>query len=163
MFGADEQIYTAENVMASRLTQTARHMHRIYREGSSRPVPGWEELSEFARQSNLAAADHLPVKLRTLLEDETITDISAANCREAYRRFMELPQRDWCRRMEHQRWMRFHSLYNWRYGDARDDGARLHPMMCPFDALSETEQAKDDYAWQLLEPMAKILEKNKEE
>lgn len=163
VFGTDEQIFTAENVVASGLTEAARTMHGIYRAEARGAVPAWKELNEFTRQSNLAAADHLLVKIRLLLEDETITRVTADNCERAYRRFAEDPLRDRYRMIEHQRWMRFHSLHNWRYGPVRDNGARCHPMMVPFAALSQAEQAKDDYAWQLLASMAKKLEENLEE
>lgn len=32
-----------------------------------------------------------------------------------------------------------------------------HPIMEPFDALSDQERAKDDDAWQLLDAIAKAL------
>lgn len=163
VFGTDTQIFTAENVMASGLTEAARTMHKIYRESAKTAVPDWKELNEFTRQSNMAAADHLLIKIRLLLEDETITRITADHCKEAYHRFAQDPRREWYRRIEHRRWMRFHSLYHWRYAPIRDDGARQHPLMVPFEALSEAEQAKDDYAWQLLASMAKKLEENLED
>lgn len=45
--------------------------------------------------------------------------------------------------------MRFYALHNWRLGE-RDDVLRRHPAMRPFRELSRGEQAKDDYAWELL-------------
>jgi hypothetical protein len=160
VFGMDRQIYTAQNVMANRLNQAARAMHRIYQEESPVDIPDWEALREFVRQSNIAAADHLLIKIRLLLEDETITDITGPLCQRAHHRFQETlaEKRQQYRSLEHLRWMRFHSLHNWRYGSVRCDELRQHPMMVPFENLSEEEQAKDEYAWQLLAAMAEKLE-----
>ena len=78
--------------------------------------------------SNRAVADHLLMK-KQLFPGST------------------LEQR---RRNEHDRWMRFHALYNWTYDAERDNNLRRHPSMLPFEQLSEAEQAKDDYAWKSL-------------
>lgn len=163
VFGTDQQIFTAENVMASGLTWVGRMMHSIYQASDGKPVPDWKDLDEFTRQSNLAAADHLLIKIRMLLEDETITTVTAAHCRLAYQRFAAAPQKEGYRRIEHQRWMRFHSLYNWRYAPVRDHDARQHPMLVDFDTMSPAEQAKEDYSWQLLASIAEHLEKGLED
>ena len=68
----------------------------------------------------------------------------------------EWPQKkDFFRRVEHERWMRFHLMNNWQYSEVRDDRKRLHPSLLPFDRLDEKEQAKDDYAWELLGELAR--------
>ena len=41
-------------------------------------------------------------------------------------------------------------MYNWRYAPTRDNTQRLHPLMVPFDDLTLADQAKDDYAWELI-------------
>lgn len=157
-FGTHLRIYTAENILASRLTSAARAMHSIYC-ASSVGAAAWEQLSEFTRQSNIAAADHLLVKIRLLLEDETIDILTRENCAAAYAVYCRTcPERiEEYQALEHLRWMRFHSLYSWRYGAVRDDHARVHPMMVPYEVLAPQERAKDLYAWQLLEPLAQIL------
>lgn len=158
-FGTLRQIYTAENILASRLSAAAQAMHSIYLNSTGSSGQPWEQLSEFTRQSNIAAADHLLVKIRLLLDDPQITELTAENCEAAYRAYCRTcPEKAGeYRTIEHLRWMRFHSLYNWQSGPVRDNARRIHPMMVPFDALSEQEQAKDDYAWQLLEPLAQAL------
>lgn len=57
---------------------------------------------------------------------------------------------DFYRWIEHERWMRFLCMYNWRYGEERDDAKRLHPFMVPYEKLSKADQEKDDNAWLLL-------------
>ena len=41
-------------------------------------------------------------------------------------------------------------MYNWRYAPKRDNSRRFHPLMVPFDDLTLADQAKDDYAWELI-------------
>jgi hypothetical protein len=164
-FGTNEQIYNRDVVLADVQTRVARAMHEIYRRNYPDNVPAWEQLSDFTKQSNLAAADHLTVKIRLLLQDPTLTGITAETCRKAYGIYEAADdvQKDACYALEHQRWMRFHSLYNWRYGSERNNAARIHPQMRPFEDLPRNEQLKDAYAWQLLEPLAAILDQITEE
>ena len=64
---------------------------------------------------------------------------------------------DFYRHLEHDRWMRFHALYNWTYSPARDNSRRQHPSMVPFEKLAPATQQKDDYSWQLLQQLAGFL------
>lgn len=159
VFGTQDTIYTPQLVLQEQLTCAARIMHNIYREASGSDTPGWESLSEFHRQSNIAAASHLLTKIRMLLEDDTIRTITPENCCAAYACYLRRSpdQKDLFRRIEHQRWMRFHSMYNWRYSPVRNNAAREHPLMLPYEQLVPSDQAKDDYAWELLKLLADKL------
>lgn len=159
VFGTHAMIYTREIVVQDTLTLAARTMHQIYCESAQGNAPSWKDLSEFLRQSNIAAADHLLTKVRLLLNDNTITRLTKENCAMAYTRYCEgkAEDADRYRRIEHLRWMRFHSMYHWRYSPVRDNAARFHPMMVPYDQLTYQEQIKDDYAWELLDLIAKSL------
>ena len=48
------------------------------------------------------------------------------------------------------RWMRFHTIYNWRYSEVRDNPLRRHNLLLPYEELALSEQEKDDDAWLLL-------------
>ena len=52
--------------------------------------------------------------------------------------------------MEHRRWMRFYQMYNWQYDPIRNNEKRRHPMLLPYEELTEAEQKKDAFAWEML-------------
>lgn len=155
-FGSLENVYTAEAVLKYRLQKTARTMHEQYRNSADYAVPAWEDLSEFLRQSNLAVADHLMTKVRILLPDREITELTAENCRaawEIYQSSSESRKKEF-RKIEHMRWERFHYLHNWSYAPVRDNAKRKHPLLLPFEELAESNQSKDDFAWELIRQFA---------
>ncbi|MBQ1391661.1 MAG: hypothetical protein IIY82_07915 [Firmicutes bacterium] len=158
-FGERERIFTEEYVLKAQLDRQAMHMHEIYSEGAANPV-AWRDLSPFLRQSNLAAADHLLVKARLLLDDEPLTELTEEDCRRAYERYQKIPAAyvDVLREAEHRRWVRFHQMYNWTYAPVRDNGKRQHPLLVPYTELPEEERVKDDFAWEMLGRFAGIKE-----
>ncbi|MBR3196124.1 MAG: hypothetical protein IKF50_05430 [Clostridia bacterium] len=153
-FGDAESVMTVEFVMKDAVNRQARFMNDLYRSGTGKGKE-WSELGPFLRASNIAAADHLAVKVRYLLGDESITELTPQVFQAAYRQY--LAKRDACgdvmREMEHRRWMRFHELYNWRYGAERNDASRCHPLMVPFEQLTPEQQKNDEYAWEILGKM----------
>lgn len=158
-FGTDSEILHPETVLRAGLERMAKQINEIYREASGGQSPGWEALSAFQRRSNYASAQHVWEKVRFLLEDDTLTSFTPEQLREAYQRFLKLRagQPDLCRRIEHDRWVRFHAMYNWVYAPVRCNPLRQHPMMVPFDELILSEQEKDDYAWELIGKLADRL------
>ena len=158
IFGTPETVFTPEFMMEDGINRAARALHEIYRKKAGRDVPAFEDLSWFAKASNMAASGHLVPKLRILLGREDISGITAKDCSEAASVWKRLPQNDKTRYgllwIEHIRWVRFHLMYNWRYAPVRDDEARLHPLLLPFAELGPGEQEKDAYAWEVLEKLA---------
>ena len=152
-FGEREAVITPEFVMKDAINRQAVTVNDIYNEGSDHPV-AWRDLGWFLRQSNIAAADHLIVKIRYLLQDDSLTEATPEICRRAAERLrMEDP--DLLQAAEHRRWMRFHWLYNWESADKRDNERRLHPLLIPYEQLSEEEKHKDMYAWEMLERLSR--------
>ena len=57
---------------------------------------------------------------------------------------------DMYRRLDHMRWLRFYTFYNWNYGPFRHDGEREHPMLCPYSKLTLEQKQERDAAWEIL-------------
>ena len=150
-FGESGKILTREYVMKNALNRQAVLMHEIYNRGSDNPVP-FENLSCFLQQSNIAAADHLLVKIRYLLGDESLTQITEENCRKAYEVYLKTKDEkaDLYQEMEHRRWVRFHRMHNWTYCPVRNNAKRQHHLLLPYGELDPAEQKKDAYAWEML-------------
>lgn len=115
----------------------------------------------FLRRSNIASADHLLMKVRILLKESSPVPAAEgaslpsdilARAAQIYRSLDE-ESLDFCRRIEHERWMRFHLMNNWQYAEKRDNSKRLHPLIRPYDELDYTDQRKDNYAWELIEKL----------
>lgn len=150
-FGGDTGIFTREIVMHEKLNRVARMLNEIYRT-KTRSGPAWNELTEFKRQSNIAAADHMLTKIRLLIPMDDIKEVTPETCMmayEVYKSFTE-NQKDACRWLEHKRWVRFHVLNNWSYSPVRDNDMRQHTMIVPYEDLNTEEQLLDDMAWELL-------------
>ena len=149
-FGIREDIFKKSIVYGQGVNMLASRVNDVYRKKYGGPV--LEELPEFMRQSSIAAADHLYTKIRLLLPDEDIRRVTAEICKRAYAVYKGLSGegKERCRRLEHERWMRFHYMYNWRYAPVRDDSKREHDMLVDYEKLPEAEREKDDAAWELL-------------
>lgn len=153
-FGIDEEIYTPDQIMRTELNKAAIMINDIFRRSVSYPTLSWEELDDFHRESKIAAADHLLMKIRILMEDETLTEYTADMAGEAYQRYCKAKAsgslQEMYRRLDHMRWLRFYTFYNWSYGPARDDRARQHPMLCPYAELTAEQKKERDATWELL-------------
>ncbi|MBR6160160.1 MAG: hypothetical protein IKQ40_07640 [Lachnospiraceae bacterium] len=145
-------VYNKNLLLSGIQNKLAVNINELYRKKAGDDAPVWEKLSEFHRQANIAAADHLLTKVRILLPEEDITDLTPEICRKAYGIFEKADpvQRKACRKLEHDRWMRFYLMYNWKYDPVRDNGKRFHHLLVPFEELEEDERIKDDSAWQIL-------------
>lgn len=153
-FGADEEIYTPMQIMRTSLNNAAMIINEIFRRSVDYPTLSWEHLDDLHRQSKIAAADHMLMKIRLLLDDETITDYSAPIIQKAYQRYCEAKNdeafKEQYRKLDHLRWLRFYTFYNWTYGSVRNDIKREHPMLCRYDMLTPEQKKERDAAWELL-------------
>ena len=154
-FGSSNKIFTMRSLVRDDINRLAVMLNDIYSERADKPTK-WDDLSDHLKWSNIAAADHMIVKVRYLLDDDSITELTEENCCRAYELFSNADpeKRDICREMEHRRWLRFHLMYNWTYSPERDDLMRRHPMMLPYSELTEEEKEKDAYAWEMLAGVA---------
>ncbi len=114
----------------------------------------WELLSEEFRVSNRRAAAHIRAKLDAAGYDlnkwletgqkggapHASFDLPNAGSAVDLDDSMEM---DRLGELEHLRWSIDRTLNGWRYGEKRDDLARIHPMLVPNRNLSEAEKEKD--------------------
>ena len=153
-FGTNEDIYTTQQIIRTDLNKAAIMMNEIFRRSVSYSALSWERLDDLHRQSKIVAADHLLMKTRILLKDETITKLTVSAVKEAYNQYCESKSSEEARKMyrklEHMRSYRFYAFYNWNYGLIRDDTERQHPMLRPFEELTEEQQQERDAAWELM-------------
>ena len=161
-FGANEDIYTSQQIIRTDLNKAAVTINEIFRRSVSYPTLSWNELDDLHRQSKIAAADHLVMKTRILLNDETITELTASAVKKAYDTYCLTRQseavREMYRKLDHMRWLRFYVFYNWSYGSARDDAAGQHPMLCQYEELTSEQRKERDAAWELMGNISVELE-----
>lgn len=153
-FGTNEEIYTPRQIIRTDLNKAAIMINDIFRRTVSYPTLDWNELDDFHRQSKIAAADHLLMKTRILLHDETITELTASVVEKAYNTYCKTrvseAARERYRRLDHMRWLRFYIFYNWSYGPVRDEAARQHPMLCRYEELTPEQKRERDATWELM-------------
>ena len=161
-FGANEDIYTPRQIIRTDLNKAAVMINELFRRSVSYPTLSWNELDDFHRQSKIAAADHLLMKTRILLKDETITELTASEVKKAYDTYRKTGYleavREKYRKLDHIRWLRFYIFYNWSYGPVRDDEAKQHPMLCPYEELTPEQRKERDAAWELMGNISVALE-----
>lgn len=137
-FGSLDGFSDPELLLQERHDALARAIHDFYLEGrldegdiigSRASMQEWEDLAESFRDDNRLVADCYQLKLRDIgarfaggsgptlkLDGDELEELSRA---------------------EHDRWMAAKLSTGWRYGPERDDRAKTHPDIIPYDALSE--------------------------
>lgn len=119
-FGGAQGLLTYENVVREGLLRTAKAINRHYQKKYGGEE--WEDLSVFKRKSNLSAAEYFPTIRELAANGKTKEELS---------------------HLEHIRWVRFHWLNNWHYGEVRDNARRIHTDLQPYEALDEPTKQKD--------------------
>lgn len=99
---------------------------------------GWEQLGETYRHANRALADHAAIKL---WDGGYRPAAKGENGQHDAQFDPELTQA--LSRMEHARWNAERLLDGWKPGESRENRARIHPSLVPWDSLSADDQGKD--------------------
>ncbi len=161
-FGTNEDIYTSQQIIRTELNKAAIVINEIFRSSVSYPTRAWNELDDLHQQSKIAAADHLLMKTRILLQDETVTELTVSAVKTAFDRYCKTKSsksaKEMYRKLDHMRWLRFYLFYNWSYGPVRDDAKRQHPMLCQYEKLTEEQRQERDAAWELMGNISVKLE-----
>lgn len=133
-FGSLEELLSPDILIADKLDGLAKALHENHRSNLSaadRALPNgrpWQELPEQYKMSSRREADHIPIKLRLCG-----LDMEASDAPE----IIELRPAELERiaQLDHQRWLIERRLLGWKYGATRDNAARLHPFLLPWDDL----------------------------
>jgi len=137
-FGGLDNVADPEMLLQERHDALARSIHDFYLEGrleeggrlgSRASMREWEDLPETFRDDNRLVADCYQLKLRDI--GARLVDGAGTPLRFDDAELEELS------RAEHDRWMAAKLVGGWVYGPTRDDAARLHPDIVPYDDLSE--------------------------
>ncbi len=172
VFGTDDQLYTPDIIMRGSLMRRAMLIHARYIRHSKlgrevcearkcdKPATAcldcevckedWAALDAFKRNSNVAQADHMSVKIREVLGTDAPIDADALR---AYKRAYEMKppaEKKKLMELEHDRWMRFHIFHGWRYDPVRDDRAKRHNLLVPYDQLPDGQWIKDEDAFTMI-------------
>ncbi|MCH2615201.1 MAG: RyR domain-containing protein [Opitutales bacterium] len=146
LFGLIDENCSLEAIMAETLDQLARVIHEKYlteklnggaKAGSTGALLPWRELSEQYKQANRAQAAHINTKLR-------IAGIRTKKTIEQNTRFeFTAAEIELLARIEHRRWAAERYLDGWSFGEVRDDIAKLHPDLIPWEKLSDEIKGYD--------------------
>ena len=143
-------VLTATMLFGS-LDRAARGFHEAYTTYAKQSNP-WEDLDENFRNANRRAADHAKTKLEALgLTEKVNSNMSEADLRKLVEANLEP-----LAMVEHDSWSIDRLFNGWQYGPERDDTARLHPSLIPYEELDQYQ--KDLDRWQV-EQLPKIVGK----
>lgn len=161
-FGTDEQIYNAREILRTTLNEAAIAVNELYRKNAKGKTLDWNRLDDFLKESKIAQADHVLVKMRLLLNDNHVNRVSPEMCAKAYWVYLKKSRYklilEEYRKIEHLRWMRFYAYNNWKYGEARDPLHKTHPMYTNYESLSEKQKEEMDNSWHLLDSLSGELQ-----
>ena len=159
-FGTNDEIFTVDKIIRTKLNYAAKVMNDLYRRSVENSLD-WDELSDRLKESKIAVADHLYMKVRILTGVENFPELDREIGQQAFDAYCEAKkdpaELDKLRRIEHERWMRFYCYYNWKYGPMKSDKLRENPLICDYDELNESQKSYHDRAWELIGEIARLL------
>lgn len=138
VFGTHEHFSDPELLLQEDHDSLARSIHDFYLQGrfddgekvgTRASMHEWEDLPERFRDDNRMVADCYALKLRDIGARVVAGDGAPM--------WIEPDELEELSRAEHDRWMGAKLKDGWRFAATRDDAARLHPDILPYDALSE--------------------------
>lgn len=145
-FGSFDIVYIHDNVVNEKIYNNAKKLNDIYR--AKYGGPDWNELSSFKKESNVVACNHIKMK-------KAIIDKLSINPNEdSYlSKFNKLSTEDKFKlyNIEHERWCRFHYVYNWDYNEIRNDKDRKHNLLLAFSKLSDKDKEKNSEPYELID------------
>jgi hypothetical protein len=108
----------------------------------------WDALSDHLKESNRQQADDIGIKLKAV-------HCSAAPLLNLDEPLFEFSQDEieLLARMEHDRWMTARQQDGWRHGPKKDNEAKTHPCLVPYEKLPPDEQDKDRNAVRQIPPL----------
>ncbi len=149
-FGRAEEVCGLDTIIQDRLSKTTLRIHEAHRRlvamreperAAAKTIPSWEMLSPDHQESNRQQYDHMDIKLRAMGCSRTAAapkeDIAIFEFTDS--------QIETLAKMEHNRWMAERLLAGYRYApsDQRDDRARLHPDLVPWEKLRDSAKEYD--------------------
>ena len=153
------------------LTRMAQKIHADYnahqRTTGGNTLPNWSELDENYKYANIRQAKGAFAKLR--LAGYECRDASLP-LRSGYKEVVEFPAQmvEPLSILEHEDWVTDRKSQGWTYAAVRDNEKKHHPLLVPYDDLSEAEKDKDRNAVRNVFPLVhsiglKVYEKKKDE
>ena len=149
VFGILTRTLNPEFVTSGLTEQLARAVHANYvsaqlAKGETREtlpylVP-WDDLPEEIKQSNRDVAADIHRKLGAVGRD--LVPSVVVNLDDPDASFNE-DEIELLAELEHKRWVRDKERAGWTYGPERDDKARIHDKLVPYEDLAPEDQDKD--------------------
>jgi hypothetical protein len=146
VFGVIQEACVPAEIRADFTEQLARAIHGAYvameiakgiTEADNPSMVPWERLPEHLRQSNIAQAAGIGVKLDAI--GAIVIPQSAAAPEFAF----TAAEIELLAKMEHDRWMGERTSAGWKYAEQRDEVRKLHPDLVDWADLSEQASDKD--------------------
>jgi hypothetical protein len=139
-FGLFEQTFSVESIHSLRINKIAMAIHAHYQNnGQSHTdqaaLQSWYKLPEYLKEANRVAAEHLELKLATVL---SVEEDSSEDIHDLFEKHI-----DSLSRMEHNRWMAEKLLQGWSYGERTDKRSFTHKNIVTWEQLTEEEKEKD--------------------